>query len=216
VALQFNTRKSINHDQVGAALEHRLASGARLHGTVWAGTRDVRQYLGFAGTGALSAGGVVDLDRQFGGGALRLQREAELGGRPLKLAVGLEYERMVERRRGYANLNGVSGALKRDEDNMVSSTGVFAQGEWKFAQRWSAHAGVRATDGNITAGPDQRDRRDRQCARDRGGWRRWWQRQCGRDQSHLSWPAEQYFHRQPVNRAGEAGLQRRCCQLLAV
>jgi iron complex outermembrane receptor protein len=145
VALQFNTRKSINHDQVGAALEHRLASGARLHGTVWAGTRDVRQYLGFAGTGALSAGGVVDLDRQFGGGALRLQREAELGGRPLKLAVGLEYERMVERRRGYANLNGVSGALKRDEDNMVSSTGVFAQGEWKFAQRWSAHAGVRAT-----------------------------------------------------------------------
>ncbi len=145
VATQFNTRKSITHDQVGATLERRLSGGARLSGSAWAGTRDVRQYLGFDGTGALSSGGVVDLDREFGGGALRLHQDAALGGRPLKLAVGLEYERMVERRRGFENLNGVEGALKRDEDNTVSSTGVFAQGEWRFAERWSAHAGLRAT-----------------------------------------------------------------------
>jgi iron complex outermembrane recepter protein len=145
VVLTFNTRKSVYHDQVGAALEHRLSDGARVQGTVWAGTRDVRQYLGFAGTGALSSGGVVDLDRVFGGAALRLHRDASLGARPLKFVVGLEYERMLERRRGYENLNGVSGALKRDEDNTVSSTGLLAQGEWQLAQRWSAHAGLRAT-----------------------------------------------------------------------
>ena len=27
--------------------------------------------------------------------------------------------------------------LKRDEDDTVSSTGVFAQAEWKFAERWA-------------------------------------------------------------------------------
>jgi len=144
-ALAFNTRKSIDHDQVGVTLAHRIERDLRLQAAAWGGTRDVRQYLAFAGTGALSSGGVVDLARAFGGAALRLDRDAELGGRSLRVSVGLEYERMDERRRGYENLGGVAGALKRDEDDVVSSTGVFAQGEWRFAERWSAHAGVRAT-----------------------------------------------------------------------
>jgi iron complex outermembrane receptor protein len=144
-AITFNTRKFIDHDQVGATLEHRVDRDLRLQATAWGGTRAVRQYLGFGGTGALSSGGVVDLDRAFGGAALRVHRAASLGDRPLALSFGLEYEHMAERRRGYENLNGVTGALKRDEDNTVSSTGAFVQGEWKFAERWSAHAGLRAT-----------------------------------------------------------------------
>jgi iron complex outermembrane receptor protein len=145
VALQFNTRKSIDHDQVGMTLEHRIDGATRLEAIAWGGTRDVEQFLAFAGSGALSSGGVVDLDRGFGGAALRLFRDAALAGRPLRVFGGLEYERMEERRRGYVNNDGVAGALKRDEDNVVYSTGVFAQGEWLFAERWSAHAGVRAS-----------------------------------------------------------------------
>jgi iron complex outermembrane receptor protein len=67
---------------------------------------------------------------------------------------------MDERRRGYINNLGVQGALKRDEDNVVDSTGVYAQGEWLFAEQWSAHLGVRSTqvsfkstDHFITASP---------------------------------------------------------------
>jgi iron complex outermembrane receptor protein len=75
---------------------------------------------------------------------------------------------MAERRRGYENLNGVAGALRRDEDDAVSSTGAYAQAEWKFAERWSAHLGVRATqvsfesvDHYIVAGnPDDSGSRD--------------------------------------------------------
>jgi iron complex outermembrane receptor protein len=51
---------------------------------------------------------------------------------------------MDERRRGYVNNNGVAGALKRDEDDRVSSAALFAQGEWLVADRWSAFAGLRA------------------------------------------------------------------------
>ena len=145
VATQFNTRKSIDHDQVGLTLDHRIDRQTRLQALAWGGTRDVEQFLGFAGTAELSSGGVVDLDRGFGGAALRLFRDADLAGRPLRFSAGLEYERMEERRRGYVNNNGVAGALKRDEDNVVYSTGVFAQGEWLFAERWSAHAGLRSS-----------------------------------------------------------------------
>jgi iron complex outermembrane receptor protein len=63
----------------------------------------------------------------------------------VRLSAGLEYETMEERRKGFINNFGVAGALKRDENNDVSTTGLFAQGEWKFAERWAAHAGVRAT-----------------------------------------------------------------------
>ncbi|MDH4094374.1 MAG: TonB-dependent receptor [Betaproteobacteria bacterium] len=145
VATLFNTRKSVDHDQVGMTLDHRIDRATRLEALAWGGTRDVEQYLAFVGALPLSSGGVVDLDRKFGGAALRLFRDASLGGRALRLAAGLEYERMDERRRGYENNFGVAGALKRDEDNVVYGSGVFAQGEWLFAERWSAHAGLRAS-----------------------------------------------------------------------
>jgi iron complex outermembrane receptor protein len=145
VATLFNTRKSIDHDQVGATLAHRLGGGNDLQASVWGGTREVRQYLAFAGGLPLSSGGVVDLDRKFGGAALRWSGETTLNGRALRLQAGTEVERMHERRRGYVNNNGSAGVLKRDEDNGVVSKGLFVQGEWKFASRWSAHAGLRTT-----------------------------------------------------------------------
>ncbi len=87
------------------------------------------------------SGGVVNLDRNYGGAALRYF--TQLSG--VRLSAGLEYETMEERRKGFINNFGVAGALKRDEGNDVSTTGLFVQGEWKFAERWAAHAGVRAT-----------------------------------------------------------------------
>lgn len=145
-AIDFNTRKSINHDQVGVTLDHALSGATRLQASVWDGTRDVEQFLAFQGdTPATTSGGVVNLDRGFGGAALRLFTDRSLGSRPLRIATGLEYERMAERRKGFVNNNGVAGALRRDEDNVVASTGLFAQGEWRFAERWSAHAGLRAS-----------------------------------------------------------------------
>jgi iron complex outermembrane receptor protein len=145
-AIQFDTRKTIEHDQAGATFEHAFGAQHRLQASAWAGTRFVEQFLAFQGsTPATASGGVVGIDREFGGGALRYFGDYRLGGRPLKLSVGAEYERMAERRRGYENLNGVAGALRRDENDTVASTGAYAQAEWWLAERWSAHLGARAT-----------------------------------------------------------------------
>jgi iron complex outermembrane receptor protein len=140
-AFTFNTRKTVYHDQAGVNLGHRLDGRQRLEATVYGGERWVEQYLGFAGAAppATTSGGVVQLDRQFGGGALRYFVDFDA----VRLSAGVEHERMDERRKGFVNLDGVAGELRRDEDDKVDSTDVYLQGDWRFAERWSAHAGVR-------------------------------------------------------------------------
>jgi iron complex outermembrane receptor protein len=140
-AFTFNTRKTVYQEQLGATLAHRLGSSSSLQATVYGGQRWVEQYLGFAGTSPpeTTSGGVVQLDRDYGGGALRLF--TDVGA--VRLSVGAEYERMAERRKGFVNNNGTAGELRRDEDDEVSSTDFYAQAEWKFAERWSAHGGLR-------------------------------------------------------------------------
>ena len=69
----------------------------------------------------------------------------DTGSGKLTLTGGAEYERMDERRKGFINDNGVAGALKRDEDDAVSSTDFYAQGEWRLAERWSVLGGVRSS-----------------------------------------------------------------------
>ena len=141
-AFTFNTRKTISQDQVGATLDHRVDHALRIQATVYGGDRWVEQYLAIPLVNqapATHSGGVVQLDRNYAGGALRFF--AEVGS--LRLSSGLEYESMKERRKGFINNNGDAGALKRDEDDEVWSTDAFAQGEWRFAEHWSVHAGLR-------------------------------------------------------------------------
>ena len=163
-AITFNTRKTVEQDQLGATLTHRISNDSRVQAMVYGGERWVEQYLAFTGAApATSSGGVVQLDRAFGGGALRFST-----GDVIRLSFGVEHDRMEERRRGFVNSNGTAGALRRDEDDEVTSTDLYAQGEWRFAERWSAHAGVRRSkvefsskDHFITAGnPDDSGTRD--------------------------------------------------------
>mgnify|MGYP001562239454 CR=1 FL=1 len=145
-ALTFDTRKTASQNQFGAAYVHRFSDWT-LNAAAYGGHRDVRQYLAIplaTQAAATHSGGVVDLDRDYGGASLRLTRDASLLGRPFSLTLGGEVERMAERRKGFINNNGSITTLKRDEDDYVTATGAYAQGEWRFAERWLALAGLRA------------------------------------------------------------------------
>ena len=147
-ALTFDTRKSLRQSQAGAVYADRLGDWL-LNVSAYGGHRDVRQYLAIPLTptgqlAATSSGGVVDLDRSFGGGALRLTRSSSLLGRPFTLNIGTEYETMDEVRKGYINNNGSLTTLKRNENDYVTAFSAYAQGEWRFAEKWFALGGVRA------------------------------------------------------------------------
>ena len=89
-----------------------------------------------------ASGAVVDQDFGYEGLGLRWTRNVSEGERPLNFSAGLDYDRMAQHRKGYINNNGISGALKRDEDNTVTNTALYAQLEWKFARSWTASAGI--------------------------------------------------------------------------
>ena len=145
-AIAFNTRKSISQTQAGVTYGLDVTAANRLEARAYGGDRQVTQYLAIplaTQAAPTQSGGVVDLDRGYGGGGLRWTHTAELGGAPLTASVGVDYERQKERRTGFINNFGVAGALKRNEDDTVTSTDVYAQLEWQFAPRWNLLAGVR-------------------------------------------------------------------------
>lgn len=149
-ALAFDARKRVRQTQVGMRLEHPLADGDAITATTWAGTRSTFQMLSVpiaAQAAPGSGGGVVDLDRDYGGVDLRWRHRLVDAGLPLDLTLGIEGQRAREHRRGHENfagdVRGVVGALRRDEVDTVDNRDAFAELRWQLAPRWSATLGVR-------------------------------------------------------------------------
>ena len=140
----FNTRKSVRQNQLGLVYNLNLGSADKLQARTYLGDRQVTQYLALTGAApATSSGGVVDQDFGYEGVGLRWTHIVKEGERPLTFSTGVDADRMAQHRKGYVNNTGISGLLKRDEDNTVTNTDAYAQVEWKFAPRWNASAGVR-------------------------------------------------------------------------
>ncbi|XQA78231.1 TonB-dependent receptor family protein [Xanthomonas sacchari] len=146
---QFDTRKSARQVQAGAIFTQQVDQQTwRLMG--YAGRRDVTQYLSVpvgAQSNPLNAGGVIDLDGDYGGLDARWAWQGELGGRPFQFTVGANADRQQQHRTGYENFVGstlgVKGRLRRDQQDRVENVDQFAQAWWQFAERWSLLAGLR-------------------------------------------------------------------------
>ena len=149
-ALTFNTRKNLNQQLGGAIYELNITDAQSLRLLGYLGHRTVEQFLSIpvsAQSAPRSSGGVVDLNRQFGGADAQWSWRGTLAGQPLTWVLGAAFDRQNERRRGYnnfsANALGVQGSLRRDENNIVDDRDEYAQGSWDFAPRWSLMAGLR-------------------------------------------------------------------------
>ena len=150
VATQYDTRKSVRQDQLGAVYEWPFAGGHRLRAMAYGGRREVEQYLALpiaAQANPLNSGGVIDLDNDYGGADLRWSWSGDLAGRPFELSAGANADRQRQHRRGYENFVGtalgVRGDLRRDERNQVANADQYAQAWWRFAPRWSLLVGAR-------------------------------------------------------------------------
>lgn len=151
-ALGFNTRKSTSQTQLGVAWQHRLGGGHSMEWMAYGGERAVLQFQAIpVGTQQApgSPGGVIDLDRSYGGWNARWRFDQPLAHGRLTLVAGLAGDRQDDRRRGFNNFTspttlGVMGKLRRDETNRATTLAPYAQAEWDSAD-WTWSAGIRHT-----------------------------------------------------------------------
>ena len=154
LAMQYDTRKTVDQNQAGLVYERRIDGSNALRVTVYGGERKTTQYQSIPPTAqqsALSAGGVIDLQRDYAGIDLRWTSSLQLAGRPFELVAGLGYDSLRETRAGYQNYTGsltapvlgVQGRLRRDERNEVWNLDPYTQATWRFADQWTLEAGVR-------------------------------------------------------------------------
>lgn len=148
LAERYDTRKSIDHQQGGAAFEQRFGED-RLRVMAYVGKRQVIQYQAFSrGFQAppTHSGGVVDFDRDFYGLELQWMTVRQLAGGKLSTTAGIEYGRSVDDRQGYENFVGtqlgVKGALRRNEQDKLSNLDPYVQTEWSGGP-WVLTAGLR-------------------------------------------------------------------------
>jgi iron complex outermembrane receptor protein len=149
-AERYDTRKNIDHQQLGLAYEQRFGDD-RLHVMAYGGNRQVTQFQAFSKAfqaPATHSGGVVDFDRDFYGADINWVSVRHLGSGKLTATVGADYGRSTDDRRGYENFIGnqfgVQGALRRDEQDSLSSLDPYLQAEWQ-AGPWVLTGGLRHT-----------------------------------------------------------------------
>jgi len=148
LADRYNTRKSIDHQQIGASWEQRFGED-RLRLTAYGGNRQVVQFQAFSRAfqaPLTHSGGVVDFDRDFHGADINWLHVSQLAGGKLSTTVGVEYGSSTDGRKGFENFIGtqlgVKGALRRDESDKVSNLDPYLQAEWQSGA-WMLSAGLR-------------------------------------------------------------------------
>ena len=152
-AIAFNTRKSIDHQQLGVVYDGNAGT------LVWkllayGGNREIEQFLSTpvaAQAVPASPGGVVALDRRFHGVGLKLSSIQPTWSWTL----GADADGAREARQGYENFVregpapattalGVRGRLRRDESNAQRAFDVYAYLDWTLSSAWKAHAALRS------------------------------------------------------------------------
>lgn len=147
-ALQFDTRKTVDHRQFALNYERSFAAGT-WQSTVYSGTRRVIQFQSIpvaVQAPASQSGGVIDFERRFHGIGNRWIQSFDLGSSLLTLTTGLDYDHSRDDRQGYENFVGdtlgVKGRMRRDERNEVTSLSPYVQAAWQLG-KLELQAGLR-------------------------------------------------------------------------
>lgn len=148
-ALEFNTRKTVDHRQFGLNYERSFAVGT-WQSTLYSGTRRVIQYQSIPKAAQENSdkhsGGVIDFERRFHGIGNRWIQSFDLGSSLLTVTTGLDYDYSRDDRQGYENFVGdtlgVKGDLRRDERNEVTSLSPYLQAAWQLG-KLEIQAGLR-------------------------------------------------------------------------
>ena len=157
-ALRFDTRKTVQQQQLGARIEQRLTANTTIALLAYAGQRATTQMLSVPVSAQtrnpLHGGGAIGLERIYSGVDVRFNWSGNCWGTPLSVSAGTERGVSREHRRGFENFVGARlgafGALRRDEHDQVTGQDYYAQAQWQPSARWRVNTGWRRSSVSFT------------------------------------------------------------------
>jgi len=140
-ALVNDTRKTVNQEQAGIVLEHKLSKDTRIQARIYGGNRDNLQYQAASAT----VGSWVGLERDFHGLGLQIQgKQNLLGDKAVDWVAGFDQDYAGENRQGGPAASGQkTGNVNRKELNESTNRDYFAQANWRVMSDWTFVTGVR-------------------------------------------------------------------------
>lgn len=136
----FDAGEALEQTRIGLIFKTELNSNEEFEARVYNTDRDFNNKLPFQG------GGAVELDRNFVGGGLKYTRKGNLGGKPNRMLVGIDYDRQDDDRSRFDNLQGVIGAQTLNQNELVTSIGTFLQNETGLSDNLELTLGLRYDD----------------------------------------------------------------------
>ncbi|HUQ52230.1 MAG TPA: TonB-dependent receptor [Gammaproteobacteria bacterium] len=134
---QFLAGESLEQQRLGFVYTTRAGE----HGTIRA--RNYYAWRDFGNLLPTLLQGIVDLDRKFAGGGVSYSYDGFWLDRPNRLVAGADFDDQDDDRRRYNNLNGLQGPLGFDQNEHVTSHGVFLQNELSISENVQLSFGVR-------------------------------------------------------------------------
>lgn len=150
----YNARKTVDQTQAGLHYVRQMGENDDLSVMMYAGIRETTQYQSLPASSQSSAahpGGVIDLTRHYQGIDTRWTHRDTLFSIPVSFTGGIDYETMMERRKGYLNFSnngtstdyGVMGDMRRNERNLMWNLDPYLQTSWQLTNKLSLDAGLR-------------------------------------------------------------------------
>ena len=135
--LSFDAGEELKQTRIGLLYKTSLSENHDLEARIYNTDRDFSNKLPFQN------GGIVKLDRDFYGIGVKYTVEGDLGDKPNRLLVGIDFDRQDDDRSRFDNLQGVTGAQTFKQNELVTSLGAFLQNETKLSDIAEFTVGIR-------------------------------------------------------------------------
>lgn len=135
--VEFDSGEALDQQRIGLSYTRSLGEihELRLHNHyIW---RDFATKLPF------TDGGAVEFDRFFVGGGASYAYSGDFWGRGNTFIVGTDVDRQDDARKRFDNNEGTLGALTLDQDEVVTSLGLFVQNELLLSEQFALTVGLR-------------------------------------------------------------------------
>jgi iron complex outermembrane receptor protein len=133
----FDAGESLEQTRLGFVYSMPVGDGNELMARNYYVWRDFENFLPF------QAGGNVAFDRFFVGAGLVYTMNGQIGSKTNTLAMGIDLDQQDDDRTRYDNDFGVRGALGFDQNEKVSSYGIFMQDDVELSDSVGLSFGVR-------------------------------------------------------------------------